>query len=65
MRVKSVHAAEAAQKHMKEIKELLGLIGTEMQKYESLTAFDYEHVGGLAHVGELLSEAWEFISETD
>lgn len=63
--VKSIHAREAAEKRMKEIKQLLALIGTEMQKYESLQSFDYGHVGDLGHVEELLGEAWDFISETD
>jgi len=61
----SVHAREAAEKHMKKIKQSLDLIGTEMQKYESLNNFHYGHVGDLAHVEELLGEVWEFISEAD
>ena len=62
--VKSVHAEEAAKKKIHHIKNHLEGIKVMLGKYESLMAFDYGRVGDLAHVERLLSEAWEFISET-
>ena len=62
--VKFEHVMEDGQAKLREVKQLLNLLNTEMQKYESLTTWDYGDVGDLGYIEERLNEAWEFATET-
>jgi hypothetical protein len=63
--VYSVHAEVDAKAKIKEIRQLLKMIGTEVEKYESLLMVNPRQVGELSEVEILLDQTWEFISEAD
>lgn len=64
-KVYSVNATEELQAHLKKVDQLLRAITTEMQKYQTLRYATYGHVGDVGHVEDLLTQAYEFVAETE
>jgi hypothetical protein len=60
----SIEAQKALDKKIADIKQVLGLMETELQKYESLRYPDWSHVGDLSYIDAELESIWEFMAES-
>jgi len=61
----SANAKDDLDKRIVKVNRLLEDIKILVGKYESLTRCHYGHVGSVAHVENLLGEAYAFLAESE